>query len=161
MKKFAWLMIISLFAVAFLVGCGAGSNNEAAENDSVTEDAEQSTSVVTDEETTTSDPDTPVSSKDEENGDNAGGGSDANEGEGSEGQSPGFSGVELLKEEVIFVGLADPHTIEVKTSEGYIALQVDPGLAEELGELSSDTPLTIEYYQNEHGQYVLTDYQVK
>lgn len=164
MKRILWLLISGICLLGFAAGCGVGSDSEARESANEMDAVEEP--VVDQGEDTdmsTEDPDAAVSNT-AENNESSGEAEDSiatvEGGGGEDGQSPGYSGAEIMQKEVRFVGLADPHTIEVETDEGFMALQVDPGFAEKLEGLASDTVLTIEYYQNEHGQYVLTNYKV-
>lgn len=164
MKRILRLLLVGVFALGFIAGCGANPESEVQESNNETAAVEEPRlDDAEDLDTTVEDPDVPVSSTTEEeevSGKGEDGLARVEERSGNGGQSPGNSGVEVIQKEVRLVGLADPHTVEVETDDGFIALQIDPRLAEKLGELPADTVLTIEYYQNEHGQFVLTDYKV-
>lgn len=69
--------------------------------------------------------------------------------------------LDLIKKDVVYTGLADPHTIEVKDGEEYLTLQIDPDTTDEWEKIAEDTTVTIEYYENEHGQNILVRYTVK
>lgn len=69
--------------------------------------------------------------------------------------------LDLTKKDVVYTGLADPHTIEVKDGEEYLTLQIDPDTTDEWEKIAEDTTVTIEYYENEHGQNILVRYTVK
>lgn len=72
-------------------------------------------------------------------------------------------GADVIREEAVYVGMADPHTIEVETESETIALQIlDPGVADiDFEAIEPNTNCTIEYYKNEHGQNILTDFEIK
>lgn len=167
MKKIIWVLMTGIFLLGFLGGCGVRHDSEVRESmNQVVHHVEEPQMVDRgdDMDTTVEDPDRSVSSstteREEVSGEAEDGITYVDEGDGEQGQSPAFSGVEIIQKEVRFVGLADPHTIEVETEDGFMALQVDPRFSEKLEQLPGNTVMTIEYYQNEYGQYVLTNYKV-
>lgn len=167
MKKIIWVLMTGIFLLGFLGGCGVRQDSEIRESmNQEIQHVEEPQMVDRDEDmdTTVEDPDRSVSSstteREEVSGEAEDGIAYGEEGGGEQGQSSAFSGVEIMQKEVRFVGLIDPHTIEVETEDGFMVLQVDPRFAEKLEQLPGITVMTIEYYQNEYGQYVLTNYKV-
>lgn len=55
----------------------------------------------------------------------------------------------------IYVGQADPHTVEIETNEGPKAFQLTERSAEEIKTLQPNDKVKFEYYINEHKQNVL------
>ncbi|WP_246946169.1 hypothetical protein [Bacillus pinisoli] len=66
----------------------------------------------------------------------------------------------LLKEEAAYVGQADPHSIEVHTETETLTLQIGKGIDMNWSSLEKNTPVTIEYFKNELGQYELVSIDV-
>jgi hypothetical protein len=66
----------------------------------------------------------------------------------------------VIKTEATYVGMQDPHTIEVKTESATISLQTTGGPDVNFEEIEENTKVTIEYYKNEQGQNMLTSFTV-
>lgn len=134
MKKLLWTL---LTAVALLVITACGTGND--ENQGAEENPDNETNEVVEENNETS---------------HAG---DDEEAETDEQVTEDDRAV--IKEEATYTGMQDPHSIEVKTESDVLALQIlDPGVADvDFEAIEPDTPVTIEYYQNEEGQNILTN----
>lgn len=74
---------------------------------------------------------------------------------------------EIIREEVVFIGLADPHTIEVEKDGEPFALQIlDPRVKDvDFENIEPNTPVIIEYYVNKVDekieQNILTSFEIK
>lgn len=66
----------------------------------------------------------------------------------------------VIREEAAYVGMADPHTIEVNTETETIALQILDVEGVNFEEIEENAHVVIEYYKNDEGQNVLTDIEV-
>lgn len=55
----------------------------------------------------------------------------------------------------IYVGQADPHTVEIETNEGSKAFQLTEQSSAQIKELQANDKVRFEYYVNEHEQNVL------
>lgn len=67
---------------------------------------------------------------------------------------------DVMTAEGIYVGQVDPHTIEVKIEGEAISLQTTE-VDVSFDDIEDGSNVTVEYIENEHGQYVLKSIQVK
>ncbi|MHC0035283.1 hypothetical protein [Pseudoneobacillus sp. C159] len=72
-----------------------------------------------------------------------------------------YKNAALVVEDAIFLGQVDANSIEVKTSNGVRTLQIGSVGKVNWSSIEVDTPIKIEYYENEFGQFELTNYLVK
>lgn len=68
---------------------------------------------------------------------------------------------EIIQDTGAYVGMADPHTIEVNTeSNGTLSLQTGE-VDYDFESIEENAHVAIKYFENEHGQNVLTSIEVK
>ncbi|QTC40481.1 hypothetical protein I7V34_15040 [Bacillus sp. V3] len=60
-----------------------------------------------------------------------------------------------VTETVVFKGLADPHTMEVKKGDKVLTIQFDPELLEEIQTLEDGKEVKVKYRENENKQLEL------
>lgn len=61
----------------------------------------------------------------------------------------------ILTDLGLYIGQADPHTIEIETNEGSKAFQFDSSMSSDIEALQKDDEVQFTYYVNEHDQNVL------
>lgn len=149
MKKRFLKLLIGILLISLITACGTNSTKDETPNN----DTEKNVSDTTENDQATNE------NNNEENNESVkeeGGTSDEGNQDGVKEESNN-----IIKKEVTYVGLADPHTIEVQDGNNYLSLQIDPNTMDEWGKIKENTKMTIEYYENEAGQNVLTSYKVK
>jgi hypothetical protein len=62
-----------------------------------------------------------------------------------------------VTETVVFNGLADPHTMEVKMGDEVISMQFDPEILEEIQALEEGKEVKVKYRENENKQLELVE----
>lgn len=67
---------------------------------------------------------------------------------------------EVMKEDASFEGQIDSNSIEVSTESQTFALQIGNVKDVEWKSIEKNNPISIEYYKNESGQYVLTSINI-
>src|SRR5690554_3950613 len=109
MKKIIWVLMTGIFLLGFLGGCGVRHDSEVRESmNQVVHHVEEPQMVDRgdDMNTTVEDPDQSVSSSTTEQKQVSKEAEDGityvDEGDGEQGQSPAFSGVEIIQKEVRF-----------------------------------------------------------
>ncbi len=60
-------------------------------------------------------------------------------------------------ETVIFNGLADPHTMEVKSGSKVMTIQFNPDMTDQIEELEENKEVQIKYQENENNQLELVE----
>lgn len=143
-------MCMFVCLIGLLAACG--SANEAQEGANTVENSEvaENNSSSNDDGAADEDHATP----EEESNDPA-------ETEEAPEQNKDDEAVDTVTAEGTFIGLADSHTIEVETEDETIALQILDFPDDDWGSIEMGTPITIEYYENENGQLILTDYTLE
>ncbi len=153
MKGRKWLsLLISIILIGFVSACGTAETKDKAKNEHTAEEKTTDNSNKENDQNSSVDESENSSKTDEENGT-----SNTDE----SGSTTNVEDLDLIKKDVIYTGLADPHTIEVKDGQEYLTLQIDPDTTDEWEKIAEDTTVTIEYYENEHGQNILVRYTVK
>jgi len=153
MKGRKWLsLLVSIIFIGFVSACGTAETKDNAKNEHTTEEKTIDSTNKENDKNSSVDESENSSKTDEENGT-----SNTNE----NGSTTNVEDLDLIKKDVIYTGLADPHTIEVKDGEEYLTLQIDPDTTDEWEKIAEDTTVTIEYYENEYGQNILVRYTVK
>lgn len=132
-------MLLTVFALLVMTACGTADTDDSANG---TDEGNGSSEVV------------------EENDGEEVEGSD--EHEATEEVDPTTeTEANIIQDTGAFGGMADPHTIEVATeSNGVIALQTLE-VEYDFESVEQDAPVAIKYYENEHGQNILTSFEVK
>jgi len=148
MKGRKWLsLLISIIFIGFVSACGTveTKDNEKHEQtaESTNKESDQNSLVANSDNSSETDEESSTSNTDES------------------GLTVDKEALDLIKKDVIYTGLADPHTIEVKDGEEYFTLQIAPDSTDEWEKIEEDTTVTIEYYENEQGQNILVHYTVK
>lgn len=168
MKKL--LVFLSLFSLLTLAACGttnnnaselgykedfgneevAGTENEKNNSNSGPTDSVASNDAVTD----IVDGDTPVSS---DGGGNEVSPAPALKDTGSkDGQvSPAQEDIRYITERGTYVGLMDPHSIEIMTVEGPVALQILDIEGVDFETMAKNLSVTFQYYKTPEGQNIL------
>lgn len=165
------LVFLVLFSLLSLVACGTTNNNgnesgyqedlrneevAGAENGKNNSNSGPTDSVASNDTVTDMvDGDTPVSS-------------DGNENEvppvpalkdtgSKDGQvSPAKEDIKYITERGTYVGLMDPHSIEIMTEEGPVALQILDIKSVNFEEMAKNLSVTFQYYKTPEGQNILT-----
>lgn len=149
-KKFIKI-VIGILLIMLVSACGTNSTKDETTNN----DTKKKVTDTTENEQVTND------DNNEENNESV---KDGESDTGDEVSQDGIKNDEsekVIKKEVTYVGLADPHTIEVQDGKDYLSLQIDPDTMNEWGKIKENTKMTIEYYENEAGQNILKSYKVK
>lgn len=137
MMKKLWIVLVSILLIGLLSACGTTDNTDSTTGTDSGSEIEKETNSDTEENE-------PALEESDEPED--------------EGNTPTEQANEdVITETATYQGQADPHSIEVKTENGVMVLQVLE--VEDINwdsiELGAD--LEIEYYENEHGQNILTN----
>lgn len=61
----------------------------------------------------------------------------------------------LIEETGVYVGQADPHTVEIETANGAQSYQLSVVVMEDIGEFKKDDSVTFQYVKNDLGQLVI------
>lgn len=86
---------------------------------------------------------------------------DGEEAVDEEDASTPVTNAEILQDTGAYVGMADPHTIEVNTeSSGALALQIGE-VEYDFDSIKTNAEVAIKFYKNADGQNVLTEIKVK
>ena len=149
MMKNKIIMFLILLMIGVLTACG--NTSESPENTNTDEVNEL-------EEEVEEDSNPPAETETEESEGNEGQDESAEPGESVPEENTGDHDVETVTEDVTYTGLADPHTIEVESEDGTIALQILDFMDDDWESIEMGIPMTIEYYKNEQDQFILTDY---
>lgn len=153
MKGRKWLsLLISIILIGFVSACGTAETKDNEKDEQTAEEKATDNTNKENDQNGSVDENENASETDEENGT-----SNTDE----IGLTADEEDLDLTKKDVVYTGLADPHTIEVKDGEEYLTLQIDPDTTDEWEKIAEDTTVTIEYYENEHGQNILVRYTVK
>ncbi|WP_087972198.1 hypothetical protein [Oceanobacillus rekensis] len=158
-KKLYFLLMSALFLVV-LTACGGTTENEEGTEteesgaDGTDGSVEESDEVENNEEAETENS-TPADDQDEETESVEEADEEIAESENGDGAA------EIIKEEVTYSGQGDPHTIEVETDKGTMALQITEFMDDDWASLEPGTRMTIEYYENDMSQLMLVDYTVE
>lgn len=145
-------MFLSILIIGVLTACGSTSENQ---NDTNTGEVDELEDEV--EEGSNSNVDTGT----EETEGNEGQDESAEPEETVPEENTDDQSIETVTEDVTYIGLADPHTIEVESKDGTIALQILDFMDNDWESIEMGTQMTIQYYKNEQGQLMLTDYTIK
>lgn len=132
------LILMSLTALALLVmtACGAADTEDNANG---ADEGNGSSEVVEENDEATEGTD----------------GEEATEEEDAE------TDAEIIQDTGAYVGMADPHTIEVNSeSNGTLSLQTGE-VDYDFESIEENAHVAIKYFENEHGQNVLTSIEVK
>lgn len=137
------LMLVTAIALLVMTACGTADTEDNANGDSqgngTSEVVEENETAVEETET-----DTEEQVTEEEEGDQA-----------------AETEADVIREEAAYVGMADPHTIEVNTETDTIALQILEVEDVNFEEIEENAHVIIEYYENDEGQNILTDIEVQ
>lgn len=61
----------------------------------------------------------------------------------------------IIDETGVYIGQADPHTVEIETANGAQSYQLSEAVMEDIVELKKDDEVTFQYVKNEFGQLVI------
>lgn len=67
---------------------------------------------------------------------------------------------DIVQAEGVFIGQMDPHTIELEVDGAIMAFQTLEITDVDFGSIEVDEKVSIQYYKNEHNQYVLQDFSI-
>ncbi|WP_249870504.1 hypothetical protein [Oceanobacillus saliphilus] len=163
-KKLYFILISALFLVV-LTACGGTTADQDESEPEENEVDETEESAVQDSPETESDADADVETdsdtEDSSASDDQGTTSEPEEEQADGDDQSENADVETVKEEATYNGQGDPHTIEVKTADSTIALQITAFMDDDWSSVEPGTPMTIEYYENEAGQLILANYSME
>lgn len=164
------LVFLSLFSLLALAACGTTNNNAnelgykedlrnedvaGAENGKNNRNSGPTDSVASNDTVTdTMDGDTPVSS--DGRGNEVSPAPALKDTGSKDGQvSPATEDIKYISERGTYVGLMDPHSIEIMTDEGPIALQILDIEGVNFEEMPKNLSVTFQYYKTPEGQNIL------
>ncbi|MEQ2527262.1 hypothetical protein EKG37_15875 [Robertmurraya yapensis] len=140
MKKLIWVLLTAL-ALLVMTACGTADTEDKTTGDDQKVETNQAEENAVDE-TETVEEDTATDEKAVE-------------------EDTATESEDVIVEEATYVGMADPHTIEVNTETDTIALQIlDPGVQDvDFEAIEEEAHVTIEYHK-EGEQNILTGIEI-
>lgn len=144
MKKLIWVLL-TVMALLMMTACGTAETDDKAngtdEGNGSSEVVENNDEEVAEETETETDAD--------------------DEGKVEEEEKATEKASETIREEAAFVGVVDPHSIEVNTEFETIVLQTLDVQDVDFEAIEDNAHVIIEYYKNAEGQNILTKMEVK